>query len=347
MPTFEFDDAPSTNVVFFPTTPGALPYTIVDGGINFTLSATTGGSVGLQERPGGFDPGPGNGHIGLTNTTSGATWVLDAQAPGGTDPFGANFTGNLALVANFNSGTWNATFHRTTGPNVVHTNLAGTQTITATAGTYTHITFTTSSATGGMQVFSFTTAAVTCFCAGTQIKTPDGGKIEVELLVPGDQIATADGGKTTVKWVGRQLISTQLSNPAKVNPIRIAAGALGGGVPVQDLCVSPDHAIAIDGLLINASALVNGNSIYQVQNMPQDGFTYYHVETDAHELIVAEGVATESYLDIPDRSAFVNAAERVSVQPIKEMDMPRVASCRLLPKSIATRLAIEAHLSAA
>ncbi|MGC1494701.1 MAG: Hint domain-containing protein [Sulfitobacter sp.] len=340
MPVFEFDEGATNNVVFFPTSPGVLPYSVMDGGVNFTLSAVTSGSVGIAERSNGTDPGPGVGQIGLTNTDAGVTWTLDAQSPSGTDLFGGNFTGALALHANFNSGTWAATFHRTTGANVVHTNLTGVQTLSATAGTYTHITFTNSNTTAGMNLYSLTAAGVTCYCAGTRISTPDG-TVDVENLVPGDVVVTADGGTSTVKWLGRQPVNTQFSNPAKINPIQITAGALGKGVPLRDLYVSPDHAIALDGMLINASVLVNGSSIYQVANMPQDGFTYYHVETDAHELILAEGVAAESYLDIPDRSAFVNGADRAGAPAIKEMDIPRISSRRLLPDAIKVQLRIE------
>ncbi|KMW57739.1 hypothetical protein AIOL_002706 [Candidatus Rhodobacter oscarellae] len=55
-------------------------------------------------------------------------------------------------------------------------------------------------------------------------------------------------------------------------------------VPSRDLYVSPDHAVEIDGVLINAMALDNGTTITQVAKMPLDGFTYYHVETETAAL---------------------------------------------------------------
>ena len=133
-------------------------------------------------------------------------------------------------------------------------------------------------------------------------------------------------------------MDVQIQHPAKINPICISASAIAEGVPACDLFVSPDHAIEIDGMLINASALVNGSTVYQVAKMPLDGFTYYHVETDAHEVILAEGCPAESYLDVPDRSAFINGEERSHVAPIQEMDLPRVSSKRLVPAKIAARL---------
>ncbi len=180
---------------------------------------------------------------------------------------------------------------------------------------------------------------VSCFCAGTRIATADGA-VAVELLQPGDKVRTAGGGETTVRWLGQQEVAPRLRHPATVNPICISAGALAEGLPTRDLYVSPDHAVEIDGMLINAILLINGRSIYQVASMPLDGFTYYHVETDRHELILAEGCPAESYLDIPDRSSFVNGAERADAPVIREMARLRISSKRLLPDAIKTRLGI-------
>ncbi len=115
--------------------------------------------------------------------------------------------------------------------------------------------------------------ALNCFCAGTRIATANGD-IAVEDVLPGMRLRTADGGETNVQWLGRQEIAPRFVHPAKINPICISAGAIADDVPARNLFVSPDHAIEIDGVLINASALVNGSTIYQVAKMPLDGFTY-------------------------------------------------------------------------
>jgi hypothetical protein len=49
--------------------------------------------------------------------------------------------------------------------------------------------------------------------------------------------------------------------------------------------------------------LVNGASIAQV---PVAEITYWHVELPAHDVILAEGQAAETYLDIGNRGAFEN-----------------------------------------
>ena len=51
--------------------------------------------------------------------------------------------------------------------------------------------------------------------------------------------------------------------------------------------------------------LVNGRSIVE-EPMPS-GFSYYHVELDRHGLLLAEGLAMESYLDTGNRTNFIEA----------------------------------------
>jgi hypothetical protein len=58
---------------------------------------------------------------------------------------------------------------------------------------------------------------------------------------------------------------------------------------------------------------------------------YYHVETDAHERILAEGVPAETYLEQQASGAFDNAETRV-VRDVSEMDLPRVSSTRMVPQ---------------
>lgn len=161
------------------------------------------------------------------------------------------------------------------------------------------------------------------------IATADG-ETPVEKLTAGDKIRTRDGRLTPVKWVGTQAINVRLTHPAKVNPVCITAGALGGGVPERDLYLSADLAIEIGGTLYNAGALGNGATIYQLRQMPREGFTYYHVETEAHELLLAKGVPAESCIDYASRDSFDNAPEGEG-RVIPEMSLPRVSTARLVP----------------
>lgn len=183
---------------------------------------------------------------------------------------------------------------------------------------------------------------VICFMPGTHIAVPDG-EARVETLRPGDLVKTAAGDARPVRWIGRQTVSRVFADPVRVLPIRIRAGALGPKVPCRDLLISPDHAILIGGVLVQAGALVNGGSIVREHDVPQV-YTYYHVELDDHALILAENVAAETFIDNVDRLGFDNWAEHEALypdgKPIAEMAYPRAKSFRQVPQATRTRLAV-------
>jgi autotransporter passenger strand-loop-strand repeat protein len=178
-----------------------------------------------------------------------------------------------------------------------------------------------------------------CYYPGTLIRTP-AGDVAVEALGLGDDVMTADGRALPVRWIGRNTVSTRRADPLRVLPIRIRAGALDEGRPERDLLVSPEHALLIDDILVQAGALVNGLSIIRERNVPET-FTYYHVEFAEHVLILAEGTPAESFVDSLHRSAFDNWAEHVALYgpaPIAEMAYPRAQSHRQVPRDIHQRL---------
>ncbi|MFM9857255.1 Hint domain-containing protein [Pseudoxanthobacter sp. M-2] len=196
------------------------------------------------------------------------------------------------------------------------------------------------------QELAYTDAAFTvCFLAGTMIATP-AGETPVESLAIGDLVLTADGRAAPVRWVGVQTVVTPFADRLLSYPIRITAGALGEGLPVRDLLVSPDHALFLDGVLVQASALVNGTTIVRETAMP-DRFTWFHVELDDHALILAEGVPAETFLDTVTRRRFDNFADYVALYGdadprLAEIAVPRVKSARQLPRALRERLALAA-----
>jgi hypothetical protein len=183
-----------------------------------------------------------------------------------------------------------------------------------------------------------------CFLEGTRLQTPHGLK-KVEDLAAGDEVCTVEHGVQRLRWVGRSTIHADYVEPLFVQPICIAAGALGEATPARDLWVSPDHALFLDGILVQAGALVNGVNIYRAQHMPER-FTYYHMELEAHELLLAEGVPAESFVDNVGRWAFDNAAEYEALGPasIAEMQYPRAKSARQVPAGLKQRLAARQEL---
>ena len=180
-----------------------------------------------------------------------------------------------------------------------------------------------------------------CFAPGTRIATPTGDTA-VEDLAPGDAVLTADGRSVPVRWIGQQTLHPRLA-PARRCLVRIRAGALPGGLPRHDLLVTGDHALVLEDLLINASALVNGTSIaWEPASDLPDRLTVHHVETEAHEVLLAEGAAVESFIDYARRDGLDNHAAylaRYGIEPIiPEMPLPRVSAARLVPPDLRRRL---------
>jgi hypothetical protein len=178
-----------------------------------------------------------------------------------------------------------------------------------------------------------------CFLPGTLIATPSGEK-PIEDLCIGDHVVTASGRIAPVRWIGRQTVSTLFRDPLRTLPIRIRAGAFGDGLPKRDLLASAAHAFLLDGILVNAGALVNGTSILRETAMPQV-FTYHNIELAEHDLILAEGTPAETFVDNVDRRSFDNAAEHEALYgdvSIAEMDLPRAASARQVPAALRNRL---------
>jgi hypothetical protein len=84
-------------------------------------------------------------------------------------------------------------------------------------------------------------------------------------------------------------------------------------VPHRDLLVSPDHAIHIANTLIPARLLVNGTTV--ARDGRRRAITYYHLELEAHAIVLAEGLAAESYLDTGNRTAFESTGRPLMLHP--------------------------------
>ncbi len=144
---------------------------------------------------------------------------------------------------------------------------------------------------------------VPCYVTGTEITT-GRGEIAVENLRIGDRVVTISGEERAVMWIGHRTIDCRkATRPAEVRPVRIVAGAFAPGLPRRDLLVSPDHAVFFDDVLVPAKALINGSTIRQVE---AGQVTYYGIELDSHDMVLAEGVAAETYLDDGQRDRFDN-----------------------------------------
>ena len=193
----------------------------------------------------------------------------------------------------------------------------------------------------GDPVYISTSPFTTCFLAGTRIATPTG-ETPVEDLAIGDLVLGTDGRARPVRWIGRQTVVSVFADPQRNFPIRVTAGALGENVPARDLLVAPDHALLVDGRLVQAAALGDGVAVRR-EPAPAPRFTWYHIELEDHALVLAEGTAAESYVDHVTRRRFDNFAEYEALYgteapAIAELPLPRVKSARQLPRAVRARL---------
>ena len=164
-----------------------------------------------------------------------------------------------------------------------------------------------------------TVNSVPCFVAGTRILTPSG-EVPVESLRAGDLVFTQDDGPQPLRWTGRRAVPA-IGDHA---PVSIAANTLGQHRALQ---LSPQHRVLVtDSLaellfgemevLVAAKDLVNDHSVCIRQGGMVD---YVHLMFDRHQVIFAEGLATESFLPGP--------------QTTKSFDAPLIAEiCAIFPE---------------
>jgi Hint domain len=147
-----------------------------------------------------------------------------------------------------------------------------------------------------------------CFLKGTKILAAEGER-NIEDLAVGDLLPTMFGGLRPVQWIGAY--SLKKSDPSKrwaeeAQPVRIARSALGPNLPHADLYVTALHSILIDGVLVQAEALINGATITRCA--PEaDELEFFHIKLESHDVVYAEGVAAETLLNVDE--SFLNFAE--------------------------------------
>ncbi len=143
-----------------------------------------------------------------------------------------------------------------------------------------------------------------CFAAGTRIRTVRGD-VAVEDVRVGDAVpVVVGGGVSRVVWIGHRRVECgRHPAPRKVWPVRVRADAFGPGLPARDLYLSPDHALYVEEVLIPVRYLMDGAAIAQV---PVERVTYDHIELERHDVVLAEGLAAESFLDTGGKRMFDN-----------------------------------------
>jgi hypothetical protein len=143
-----------------------------------------------------------------------------------------------------------------------------------------------------------------CFCDGTMIATP-AGEVEVEKLVAGDMVLTAAGEARQVVWAGAGRVLATRGRRGPATPVIVRKGALATNVPHVDLRVTKGHSLLLDGVLIPVEFLINHRSILWDDHAQE--VSLRHIELETHDVLLANGVAAESYRDDGNRWLFQNA----------------------------------------
>jgi Ca2+-binding RTX toxin-like protein len=143
---------------------------------------------------------------------------------------------------------------------------------------------------------------IPCFTSGTLIETPSGPR-PVEGLQPGDLVMTLDDGPQPVRWIGqRKLGLADLVADPSLQPVEIAANALGAGMPDRSVRVSPQHRVLFGGAVCELhfgaeEVLVPAIQLVGQRNVGQRlaPVTYVHVMFDRHQIVRTHGMWSESY----------------------------------------------------
>ena len=151
-----------------------------------------------------------------------------------------------------------------------------------------------------------------CYLAGTRIAT-ERGDVAIDALALGDRVVTASGELRPILWLGhRRINAAKHPDREAAWPYLVAAGAFAEGVPARDLWLSPRHSVVVGNALVPICELANGLTIRQV---PLSVVEYWHLELATHDIVLAEGLAAETYLDNGNRTAFVNGGDFIEAHP--------------------------------
>ncbi|MDO5605816.1 MAG: Hint domain-containing protein, partial [Paracoccus sp. (in: a-proteobacteria)] len=190
---------------------------------------------------------------------------------------------------------------------------------------------------------------VACFAEDTLIETCRGA-VAIGDLVTGDLVVTRDHGLQPIRWIGRTVLAgARLSD--NLRPVRIRAGALGAGLPLNDLVVSPQHRVLVRSkiaqkmfgapeVLVAAKQLL---SLEGIDLMPVERVTYVHMLFDRHEIVISNGAESESLYTGPEALKSVGRAAQEEIFAIfpelRLHDYSPVAARFIVPGRMARKLA--------
>lgn len=144
---------------------------------------------------------------------------------------------------------------------------------------------------------------IACFTPGTKVATVKG-EILVEQLVAGDKVVTRDNGVQEIRWAGKKKIDWRIMTAyPHLKPVLVRQGSLGNDLPERDLMISPNHRVLVANertalqfdepeVLVAAKHLIGGLAVRSIDSI---GTTYIHFLFDRHEVVLSDGIWTESF----------------------------------------------------
>ena len=267
------------------------------------------------------------GTDGVVNLSNGANVTLNSNNSGYGQTF--NFSGGNNTLDISNGQSFTGVIRGFSQGDKLDLNVSGTPSYDKTTGLLTITNGTnvytydigknytgTFSGSGGVFTYTGTTP---CYLSGSMIRTPTGDKA-VEDLVVGDELviwdsATASETVETVVWIGTKNITPQphLSDDLAGYPVRILKDAISDGIPYKDMLITAEHCLYFNGKFVPARMLVNGRSVFY--DRQQSRFNVYHVETQKHSVLFADGMRSESFLNTDNHEKFRQHGKVVSITP--------------------------------
>ncbi len=154
--------------------------------------------------------------------------------------------------------------------------------------------------------------------------TTQRGELPIQHLEAGDRVVTRDNGIQPVRWVGKtQMFLQDFQAEPHLLPVFIRQGSLGKGMPERDMMVSPNHRILVTNertslRYADREALVAAKhlSVQGVHTVQSSGTTYIHFVCDRHEVVLADGIWTESFQPDDTSLKSIGNAQRLEIYEI-------------------------------
>lgn len=169
---------------------------------------------------------------------------------------------------------------------------------------------------------------------GVMLETSEGPQ-PVEWLRPGDLLLTRDHGYQPLIWTGRSAVT----DPGVLPPLRIPAGAFGKRTPDHPLVLSPGHHLLLRSSQVElhfgaeealAPAVDIATETEINFDLPSPDYAYCHLVMAQHEIILAEGVWTESLF--PDEATLDLLGDRARAEITTKLGpaLDRAQTARLI-----------------